>query len=141
MAKTKKPTLYVKNEKGRYVEYQEPKEKDEVIDNSYYVKRNGKYERIGMTLPMEYLDEGVWIVTKNKHHTSYVSEEYARMLYRCVKACDIKNITCAEIGGLEKLADTLCNHWDEIQWDNCTRYDIARQILGILYKTSKANKE
>lgn len=135
MATTKKPTLYVKNEKGRYVEWQEPQ--SEVVDNSYYVKRNGKYKRIGMTLPRDFLDEGIWIVTKSKYCTSHLSEEYARAYYRCVKACDIQNITCAEIGGLEKLADILCEHWEEIQWGEVTRYEIARQILGILYKESK----
>lgn len=132
----KKPTLYIKNAKGRYEVY---KEEEPQYDNALYrrIKRGSrwKYEPVSMSEAADALSEGVWVVVKNLHGKSFSDGTYLNNCffpYICQKTSDIKFVTMSELGGLEKLADHLCHHWEEIP-RNVSPYDMCRAIVGILY--------
>ena len=57
-----KQKLYIKNEKGRYEEYQIP---DIDISETLFRRINGKYVPVS-TICTNDLPEGVWIVTRDR---------------------------------------------------------------------------
>ena len=122
-----KKQLYIKNEKGRYEPYREP---EPPYDNCLYRKVGKKYEPTSMCVTRD-LEEGVWVVTKHVYGKSVSSGMYLRDCFMCQKASDIQEVSLAELGGLDKLADWLCTHWGEVPRDKSV-YDICRGIVGIL---------
>lgn len=129
-----KQQLYIKNDKGRYEPYREP---EPPYDNCLYRKIGKKYEPTSMCLTRD-LPEGVWVVTKNVYGRRVSSGIYLRDCFMCQKASDIQEVSLAELGGLDKLADHLFQHFDEIP-KNKSIDEICRAIVGILsnYKTGK----
>ena len=132
-----KQKLYTKEPNGRYKEYIEP----EIEDNSLYRKVGKKYVRVGVSESADALGEGVWVICKCKSSKTFTSEEYLRKLYRCTKAADIKKVSAAEIGGMEKLAHYLSSRLDELDGSRGSRYDYARRIVGILFDYDKEKEE
>ena len=126
-------TLYYKDEKGRYRVYQEP---EPPFDNVLYRKvKRGKrivYEPQSMCLSNG-LEEGVWVVTKHMYGKSYSTGRYLNECFMCMKASDIQDVSLAKLGGMDKLADFLCHHWDELPKDK-SQYDLCRAIVGLLFK-------
>ena len=57
-------------------------------------------------------------------------------MYMCQKASDIQDVSLAKLGGMEKLADYLSNHWNELP-RNTSTYDFCRAIVGMLFKYEK----
>ena len=131
-----KPKLYVKNEKGRYEPYREPMPPH---NNCLYRKimfgNKVCYIPDSMSLTQE-LQEGVWVVIKQTYGKSYTTGKYLRDMFRCEKACDIQETPLSKLGGMEKLADYLCAHFDDIP-NNLSRHDICRTIVGILFQYEK----
>lgn len=127
-----KPKLYVK-ENGRYREYKDP---EPPFDNALYRKSvRGKktyYDPVSM-LQTRDLDEGVWVVVKNIYSKSYTSGKYLNDCFMCLKASDIQDVSLAKLGGMDKLADYLCNRWDELPKDK-SRADLCRAIVGLLFQ-------
>ena len=58
----KHPKLYIKNEKGRYEEYQIP---DMDVSETLFRRINGKYVPIAVNCT-NFLPEGVWVVTRGR---------------------------------------------------------------------------
>lgn len=125
--------LYIKNEKGRYVEYQEP---EPPFDNVLYRKvvrgKKVTYEPRSMCLDTG-LEEGVWVVVKHKYSKSYSSGKYLNACFMCMKASDIQHVSLAKLGGMDKIADVLCRHWDELPKES-SLYDKCRAIVGLIFK-------
>lgn len=130
-----KTKLYVKLPNGRYQEYHEPVQE---YDNKLYRKVGNKYVPCSM-LETSSLDEGVWVVVHHKGRKSYINGNYILDKYLCLKAGDIQDVSLSEIGGLERLTEHLVSHWEEIP-QNVSRYDIARAIVGIIYKYKNEQK-
>lgn len=124
--------LYVRNPNGRYEEYVERAMES---DNKLYRRVGKKYEPCSM-LRTDDLGEGVWVVVRHRGHKSYSNGKYLLDRYMCLKAGDIQDVSLSELGGLERLSDALCRHWDEIP-KNVSQYDVARAIVGLLYKYAK----
>lgn len=131
----KKPMLYVKLPNGRYQEYYEPVQE---YDNKLYRKVGNKYVPCSMQETSN-LDEGVWVVVRHYGHKSFTNGKYILDKYLCLKAGDIQDVSLSDIGGLERLTEHLVSHWEEIP-RNVSRYDIARAIVGILYKYKNEQK-
>ena len=132
----KEKKLYFKNEKGRYEEYKDP---EPPFDNALYrkVRRGNKtsYEAVSM-LQTRDLGEGVWVVTKHTYGRRITSGMYLRDMFMCQKASDIQEVSLAKLGGMEKLADYLYHHIDEIP-KGISSYDYYRAIVGILFNYEK----
>ena len=128
-----KEKLYVKNEKGRYVPYIEP---EPPFENVLYRKvLRGKkivYEPQSMCMDKG-LEEGVWVVVKHLYGRSYSTGKYLYDSFLCMKASDIQEVELSKLGGMDKLADWLSHHWDELP-KNVSQYDFCRAIVGLLFQ-------
>jgi len=131
----KKPKFYIKNAKGRYEEYKEPVQD---YDNKLYRKVGNRYEPCDM-LVTQSLSEGVWVVTKHKSSKSYASGKYLLENFMCLKASDIQEVSLAKLGGMEKLAHYLSQHWDELP-TNASQYERCQAIVGLLFKYENHNE-
>ena len=126
MAKQK---LYIKNDKGRYEEYVEPVQE---YDNKLYRKVGKKYEPCSMLMTND-LQEGVWVVVKDKYWRSMMNGKYLLEKYLCMKAGDLQEVSLAKLGGMERLAKHLSEHWHELP-KNSSPYELCQAIVGILLK-------
>ena len=131
-----KQKLYVKLPNGRYEEYREPIQE---YDNKLYRKvvRGSKvhYEPCSMLMTND-LPEGVWVVVKHKGSKSISSGKYMLENYMCLKAGDIQEMSLAKLGGMERLAHYLSQHWNELPND-WSQYDLCRAIVGLLFQYEK----
>lgn len=130
-----KPKLYVKLPNGRYKEYIEPEPE---YDNKLYRKVGNKYVPCSMQETSN-LDEGVWVVVRHKGHKSFTNGKYLLDRYMCLKAGEIQDVSLSTLGGFERLTEHLVHHWEEIP-QNCSRYDLARAIVGILFEYGNEQK-
>ena len=124
-----KPKLYIKNEKGRYEEYQIP---DLDISETLF---NGKYVPVS-TICTNDLPEGVWVVTRGSSCREIIWGQYLKELMKLDKASDLKEMpSLAELGGWQK-----CAQWvlDEIgDFESMTMKEIVYAIVGKVYEYSK----
>ena len=125
--------LYIKLPNGRYEEYHAPEPK---TDNRLFrrIVRGGKvtYEPCSMLMTDD-LPEGVWVVTKQPGSKSITSGRYLYDRYMCMKSGDIQEVSLARLGGMERFANHLCSHWNEIP-NGCSIHDTCRAIVSILFK-------
>ena len=94
-----KQQLYIKNEKGRYEPYKLP-EPD--VSDTVYRKINGKYVPIGKEYSVDFLTEGVWVVTARG---CFASGKYLREIYDIDKVSDLQPPTIADIGAINQAAE------------------------------------
>ena len=131
-----KQKLYVRLPNGRYEEYREPVQE---YDNKLYRKVvHGKrvhYEPCSMLMTDD-LPEGVWVVVKHRGSKSISSGMYMLENYMCLKTGDIQDVSLAELGGMERLAHYLSQHWNELPRD-WSQYDLCRAIVGLLFQYEK----
>ncbi len=127
-----KPKLYIK-EKGKYKPYTPPEIE---VDNKLYRKINGKYYPWEMDLRNEHLPEGVWVITRHKSCTSFASGKYLREQFRLDKASDIKEVSLAELGSLEKLTREVLDALPS-DYRNRTTNDLVHLIVGTIFELNK----
>jgi hypothetical protein len=127
-----KPKLYIK-EKGKFKPYIPPEIE---VDNKLYRKINGRYYAWEMDLRNEHLPEGVWVITRHKSCTSFTSGKYLREQFRLDKASDIKEISLAELGSLEKLTREVLEALPS-DYRNRTTNDLVHLIVGTIFELNK----
>ena len=92
----KQPKVYIKNEKGRYEEYQIP---DIDVSETLFRRINGKYVPVS-TICTNDLPEGVCVVTSGSSCREIVLGQYLKELMKLDKASDLKEMpSLAELGG------------------------------------------
>ena len=123
----------MKPHKGRYEPYQLP-EPD--VSDTVYRKINGKYYAWEMDLKNDHLPEGVWVITRHKSCTSYTSGSYLREQFKLDKASDIKKVSLAELGSLEKLTSEVLDALPS-DYRNRTTNDLVHLIVGKIYEITK----
>ena len=127
-----KQKLYIKNEKGRYEEYQIP---DIDISETLFRRINGKYVPVSTTYAKD-LPEGVWVVTRDSSGREIMRGQYLKELMKLDKASDLQEMpSLAELGGWQK-----CAKWvlDEIKdFSSMTRNDIIYAVVGKVFEYSK----
>lgn len=131
-----KQKLYVRLPNGRYEEYREPVQE---YDNKLYRKvvRGSKayYEPCSMLMTKD-LPEGVWVVVKHYGSKSISNGRYMLENYMCLKTGDIQDVSLSKLGGMERLANYLSQHWNELPKD-WSQYDLCRAIVGLLFQYEK----
>lgn len=126
-----KQKLYIKLPNGRYEEYREPKRPE--TDNALYRRVGKRYEPVQMVMEAVSWQEGVFVVTKNRSEIqpdSWTSGEYLQEIFKLYKCGDIENVSIAKLGGMQKLADHLMRHWDDVS--GTSQYERCASIVAIL---------
>lgn len=134
---TMKQKLYIKNEKGRYEEYQIP---DLDVSETLFRRINGKYVPVSVNCTND-LPEGVWVVTRGRSSREIISGKYLKELMMLDKVSDIKELpNLAELGGLQKCAKYVLEEIGDIS--TMSKIEIVNAIVGKVFEYSKmANKE
>lgn len=89
-----------------------------------------------MDLKNDHLPEGVWVITRHKSCTSYTSGSYLREQFKLDKASDIKKVSLAELGSLEKLTSEVLDALPS-DYRNRTTNDLVHLIVGNVYEITK----
>ena len=128
----KQPKLYIKNEKGRYEEYQIP---DVDISETLFRRINGKYVPVSVNCTCD-LPEGVWVVTKGRSSREIISGKYLKELMMLDRVSDLKEMpSLAELGDWQKCAKYVL---DEIgDFESMTMSEIVYTIVRKVYEYSK----
>lgn len=121
----KRQKLYIKNEKGRYVEYEEP-----MFDNALYRRVGKKYVPCSMAECANSWGEGVYAVTKNEFGQGITSAKYLKEIFSACRCGDIEKVSIAKLGGMEKLANHLMCHWGDIKGTSV--FEQCASIVSIL---------
>ena len=128
----KQPKLYIKNEKGRYEEYQIP---DMDVSETLFRRINGKYVPVSINCTND-LPEGVWVVTRGPSSRERISGKYLQELMMLEKASDLKEMpSLAELGGWQKCAKYVLNEIGN--FESMTMNEIVYAIVGKVYEYSK----
>ena len=127
-----KQKLYIKNDKGRYEEYEIP---DMDVSETLFRRINGKYVPVSVNCTND-LPEGVWVVTRGRGSREIISGKYLKELMMLDKVADIKELpNLAELGGWHK-----CAKWvlEEIgNFESMTMNEIVNAIVGKVFEYSK----
>lgn len=127
-----KQKLYIKNEKGRYEEYQVPQMD---ISETFFRRINGKYVPVSINCHDE-LPEGVWIVTRGRSYREIIEGKYLKELMMLDKVSDLKEMpVLAELGDWQKCARYVLNEIGNIC--EMSKYDIVFAVVGKVYEYSK----
>ena len=128
----KQPKLYIKNDKGRYEQYEIP---DMDVSETLFRRINGKYVPVSVNCTND-LPEGVWVVTRGRSSREIISGKYLKELMMLDKVADIKELpNLAELGGWHK-----CAKWvlEEIgNFESMTMNEIVNAIVGKVFEYSK----
>ena len=132
---TMKQKLYIKNEKGRYEEYQIP---DMDVSETLFRRINGKYVPISIDCTND-LPEGVWVVTRGRGSREIISGKYLKELMMLDKVSDLKEMpSMAELGGVRKCANYVLGEIGDIS--TMTKNEIVNAIVGKVLEYSKKDK-
>ena len=127
-----KQKLYIKNEKGRYEEYQIP---DMDVSETLFRRINGKYVPIAVNCT-NFLPEGVWVVTRRRGSREIINGKYLRELMLLDKASDLREMpNLAELGGMRKCANYVLDTIGDIS--TMTKNEIVNAIVGKVFEYSK----
>ena len=127
-----KQKLYIKNEKGRYEEYQVP---DMDISETLFRRINGKYIPISVNCTND-LPEGVWIVTRGRSRREVISGQYLKELMMIDKVSDLKEMpNLDELGDWQKCANYVLNEIGDIY--SMSKYEIVFAVVGKVFEYSK----
>ena len=127
-----KQKLYIKNEKGRYEEYQVP---DMDISETLFRRINGKYVPVSVNCNND-LPEGVWIVTRGRSRREVISGQYLKELMMLDRVSDLKEMpNLDELGDWQKCAKYVLNEIGDIY--EMSKYEIVFAVVGKVFEYSK----
>ena len=131
----KQPKLYIKNEKGRYEEYQIP---DMDVSETLFRRINGKYVPVSANCTND-LPEGVWVVTRGRSSREIIRGKYLKEQMMLDKVSDLKEMpSLAELGSWQKCAKYVLNEIGDI--NTMSKYDIVYAVVGKVFEYSKKEK-
>ena len=134
---SKIPKLYIKNEKGRYEEYQIP---DMDVSETLFRRINGKYVPVSINRTND-LPEGIWVVTRGRSNREIISGKYLEELMMLNKVSDLKEMpSLAELGGWQKCAKWVLNNIDDIT-KMMSNNDLVYAIVGKVFEYSKMTND
>ena len=128
----KQPKLYIKNEKGRYEEYQIP---DLDMSDTLFRRINGKYVPVSIYCAKD-IPEGIWVVTRGRSSREIISGKYLKESMMLDKVSDLKEMpSLAELGSWRKCANYVLNEIGDIF--AMSKIEIVNAIVGKVYEYSK----
>ena len=128
----KQPKLYIKNEKGRYEEYQIP---DLDMSDTLFRRINGKYVPVSINCTDD-LPEGVWVVTRGRSSREVISGKYLKESMMLDKVSDLKEMpSLAELGDWQKCAKYVLNEIGD--FESMTINEIVYAVVGKVFEYSK----
>ena len=128
----KTPKLYIKNENGRYEEYQIP---DLDVSETLFRRINGKYVPVAINCTND-LPEGIWVVTRFRSGREIISGKFLKEVMKLEKASDLKEMpNLAELGSWRKCANDILSTIGDIS--TMTDRDIVYTIVGKVFMYSK----
>ena len=128
----KQPKLYIKNEKGRYEEYQIP---DLDMSDTLLRRINGKYVPVSINCTDD-LPEGVWVVTRGRSSREIISGKYLKESMMLDKVSDLKEMpSLAELGDWQKCAKYVLNEIGD--FESMTMNEIVYAVVGKVFEYSK----
>lgn len=128
-----KQKLYIKNEKGRYEEYQIP---DLDMPDTLFRRINGKYVPVSISCCANDLPEGVWVVTRGRSSREIISGKYLQELMMLEKASELKEMpSLAELGAWRKCANYVLKEIGDIF--AMSKIEIVNAIVGKVFEYSK----
>ena len=128
----KQPKLYIKNEKGRYEEYQIP---DMDVSETLFRRVNGRYVPVSILCTND-LPEGVWVVTRGRGSREIINGKYLKELMMLDKVSDLKEMPClAELGDWHKCANYVLDEIGDIS--TMTKNEIVYAIVRKVFEYSK----
>ena len=129
--------LYIKNEKGRYEEYQIP---DLDVSETLFRRINGKYVPVSINRTND-LPEGVWVATRGRSSREIISGKYLKELMMLDKVSDLKEMpSLAELGGWQKSAKWGLNNIGDIT-KMMSNNDLVYAIVGKVFEYSKMTND
>ena len=127
-----KKKLYIKNEKGRYEEYQIP---DLDVSETLFRKINGKYVPVSINCTND-LPEGIWVVTRERSCREIISGKYLKESMILDKVSDLEEMpNLAELAGWRKCANYILSTIGDIS--TMSKADIVNTIVGKVFMYSK----
>ena len=127
-----KQKLYIKNEKGRYEEYQVP---DMDVSETLFRRINGKYVPVSVNCTND-LPEGIWIVTRGRSRREVISGQYLKELMMLDRVSDLKEMpNLDELGDWQKCANYVLNEIGDIY--SMSKYEIVFAVVGKVFEYSK----
>lgn len=127
-----KKKLYIKNDKGRYEEYQVP---DMDISETLFRRINGKYVPVSVNCTNN-LSDGVWVVTRGRSSKETISGKYLKELMMLDKVSDLKEMpSLAELGAMRKCANYVLEEIGDIS--TMTKAEIVNDIVGKVFEYAK----
>lgn len=129
----KRPKLYFRKDNGRYEEWHETERP--TYDNALYRRIGKRYEPVNMHLECHSWQEGVFAVTKNHSAMNpdhWVSGSYLQEIFKLYKCGEIEKVSIGKLAGMDKLANYLCCHWNEVE--GASVYERCASIVAILMR-------
>lgn len=82
------------------------------------------------------LPEGVWVITRHRSSTEYISGAYLRECFHLDKAADIERFPLSKMGHIQKVAERII---DELRLGNTdtrvmTNNELVKLVVGLVYK-------
>lgn len=132
----KQEQLYTKNEKGRYVPYEETYD-----DDVLYRRFKGKYYPVSMQVEHDSLTEGIWVVRHSKGRRSLTLGEYLRGQYVLDNVSNLENpvlnLNYAQLGQLDKWMEEV--YFDNLHTQGSPIENFKKMVTEILIRIENGN--
>lgn len=125
-----KPKLYYKNEKGRYIEYKEPKRED---CNVYYKNHKDQYIPMGIISSDKWTGDGLWLV--RKQGKNMLNADHYAERWGITKVSDVPRTDMTKIGtaaDIHEAIDKFLFKKYGYTIGNIPHQDLADEITNVL---------
>ena len=85
------------------------------------------------------LPEGVWVVTRHRSSTEYISGSYLRERFRLDKVSDIERFPLSKMGHINKVSDRIMSELKLSNTDSkpMTNRELVDAVVGLVYKINE----
>lgn len=128
-----KEKLYVKNEKGRYVEYVQPAQND---GNVYY-KSGNKYVPFGLHDSVEWLSDGLWLARHSDGCRHLMNADYYASKWGLTKVGEIPVTDMTKLAAADEVYQKIDKYlFDKFGFSvgNTAHQDVANDLVKLIFE-------